>query len=269
MFLACQGHDVRDVNPNRTSEQARHRRNGTTDALDSVRVERANQAKPATPIAFKRADGDAGPDETHELISFWHKARRSILTSREHLVNEAENLLGDLPEEIRFELPNTPNVRSRLRALARRTHGHWDPATTLRLELLERQTAAIADLNAPDRHAAKQLRDLAELAGSTLHELCGLAPLPVSSAEGAGEPVRHRLNRGGNRRVNACLNRMAITQLRCEPRARKIYNDARATGHTNNEAMRILKRQLSNLVHLRMIRDVQAHRTPQLATRLT
>lgn len=62
---------------------------------------------------------------------------------------------------------------------------------------------------------------------------------------------------------------MAITQLRCEPRARKIYNDARAAGHTKNEAMRILKRHLSNLVHRRMIRDAQAHGTPHLATPLT
>ncbi len=97
----------------------------------------------------------------------------------------------------------------------------------------------------------------------------GTAPLPAPSAEDAGEPVRHRLNRCGNRRVNACLHRMAITQPRCEPRARKIYNDARAAGHTKNEAMRIPKCQLSNLVHRRTIRDVQAHRTLQLATRLT
>lgn len=168
----------------------------------------------------------------------------------------------------------------------------------LRLQLLERHTAAIADLDAQDREAAKQLRERAERAGSTLHELCGIAerieaellvevgdprrfaeggfarfigtaPLPASSPEGDGEPTRHRLNRGGNRRVNACLHRMAITQLRCEPRARKIYNETRAAGHTKKEAMRILKRQLSNLVHRRMIKDVQAPPLPATPTRLT
>ena len=46
------------------------------------------------------------------------------------------------------------------------------------------------------------------------------APLVASTAEGPGEPVRHRYNPGGNRRVNAILHRMAVTQLRCEPRAK-------------------------------------------------
>ncbi len=298
MFLARHGHDVRDVNPNRTNEQARHRRNGKTDALDSVRVARATQADPMMPTAFKRAAGDSGPDETHELMSLWHKARRSILTSRQHLLNEAENLLGDLPENIRAQLPDTPNVRTRLRALSSRPQPESDPATTLRLQLLQRHTAMIADLDAQDQQAANELRDLAGRAGSTLNELCGIAeriqaellveigdprrfteggfarfngtaPLPASSAEGDGQPVRHRLNRGGNRRVNACLHRMAVTQLRCDPRARKIYNDARAAGHTKKEAMRVLKRHLSNLVHRRMIQDVRTRPAPPLTVLLT
>jgi transposase len=64
------------------------------------------------------------------------------------------------------------------------------------------------------------------------------------------------LNRGGNRRINAVLHRMAVTQLRCEPRARQIYDDARRNGHTKKEAMRILKRHLSNVVYRRMLRDL-------------
>lgn len=44
--------------------------------------------------------------------------------------------------------------------------------------------------------------------------------------DGDGQPVRHRLNRGGNRRVNAVLHRMAVTQLRCDERAQAIFNDA-------------------------------------------
>ena len=68
MYLIGQGHDVRDVCPTRTAEQARRRRNGKTDALDAVRVARETQADPAMPTAFKRAAGDAGPDETHELM---------------------------------------------------------------------------------------------------------------------------------------------------------------------------------------------------------
>jgi hypothetical protein len=286
MYLIGQGHDVRDVCPTRTAEQSRRRRDGKSDALDSVRVARETQSDPAMPTAFKRAAGDAGPDETHELMSLWHKARRSILKSRQHLLNEAEHLLRELPEDLRESLPDTPDVRPRLNALARRHERTWDPSTALRLHLLDRHRVAVADLDAQDREAAKALRQLAARAGSTLSELCGIAdriqaellvevgdprrftgtggfarfngtaPLPASSAEGDGEPVRHRLNRGGNRRVNACLHRMAVTQLRCEPRARAIFDDARRRGHTKKEAMRILKRHLSDVVYRRMILDL-------------
>ncbi len=82
------------------------------------------------------------------------------------------------------------------------------------------------------------------------------APLPASTAEGPGEPVRHRFNPGGNRRVNAVLHRMAVTQLRCEPRAQALYNHARARGHTKKEARRILKRHLSDVIHRHMLRDL-------------
>jgi hypothetical protein len=294
MYLISQGHDVRDVCPARTAEQSRRRREGKTDALDSVRVARETQADPALPAAFKRAAGDAGPDEVHELMSLWHKARRSILKSRQHLLNEAEHLLRELPEELREALPDTPDVRPQLNALAQRTERVWDLATALRLRLLDGHRAAVADLDAQDRDAAKALKELARRAGSTLNQLCGIAerieaellvevgdprrftgtggfarfngtaPLPASSAEGDGEPVRHRLNRGGNRRVNASLHRMAVTQLRCDPRARKVYDDARRRGHTKKEAMRILKRHLSDLVYRRMINDLKS-RQPSAA----
>ena len=89
------------------------------------------------------------------------------------------------------------------------------------------------------------------------------APLPASTAEGPGEPIRHRYNPGGNRRVNAILHRMAITQLSREPRAQLIYANARAAGHTKKEARRVLKRHLSNVIYRRMIRDLQTQLTDQ------
>ena len=89
-------------------------------------------------------------------------------------------------------------------------------------------------------------------------------PSAASTAEGPGEPVRHRYNPGGNRRVNAILYRMAITQLRSEPRAQRLDEAARANNHTKKEARRILKRHLSDVVHRRMTRDLAAHPTQPL-----
>ena len=48
-----------------------------------------------------------------------------------------------------------------------------------------------------------------------------------------------------------------MVQLRCEARARLIHDQARAHGHTRREAMRVLKRNLSNAVHRTMLRDTR------------
>ena len=286
-YLVGRGHDVRDCCATRTAERARQRRQGKTDALDAERIARETLADPEMPVAFKRAPGDAGPDETTELLSLWHNARRSLLKSRQHLLNEAESLLVALPEAVRADLPATKAVRPRLEALARRDrNATWDAPTTVRIQLLDDHTAAIAELDAKEKVVTAKLNALVAEAGSSLDELCGLstrsaaellvevgdprrfteggfarfngtAPLPASSGEGPGEPVRHRLNRGGNRRVNAVLHRMAVTQRRCDPRAQKLFDDARR-GHTKKEAMRILKRHLSKVVWKQMMRDVAA-----------
>jgi hypothetical protein len=60
------------------------------------------------------------------------------------------------------------------------------------------------------------------------------------------------------KRSQQAVHRMAVTQLRCEPRAQAIFNEARRHGHTKKEAMRVLKRQLSNVVHRRMLSDLQS-----------
>lgn len=134
MYLTERGHDVRDCCPNRTNERRRGRQQGKTDASDSLRIARETQAEPGMPRAFKRAEGDAGPDETTELLALWHKARRSVLKSRQHILNEAENLLCDLPLKVRELLPTTTDVKARLAALARlRRDARTDAPTRLRL----------------------------------------------------------------------------------------------------------------------------------------
>jgi transposase len=66
----------------------------------------------------------------------------------------------------------------------------------------------------------------------------GVAPLEASSAG----YVRHRLNRGGNRRLNAVLYRIALTQAHHSPEARAYLDRRVAEGKTRREAIRALKR---------------------------
>jgi len=288
IFLIGRGYDVRDVCPNRTAQHDRARQRGKSDTLDSERIARETLAHPLLPKAFKRAGQDTGPDQQTELLAVWWTARRSLIKRRQHLLTESEALLRELPLELIERLPSTTRVRPRLAALARvSARRRVAPPTAVRVRILSRYREEIANLDTQERQITRQLAELVRDSGSTLTELCGLAivsvaellvevgdprrftiggfgrfngtaPLAASTAEGPGEPIRHRYNPGGNRRVNAILHRMAVTQLRCEPRAKKIYADARANGHTKKEARRILKRHLSDVVYRRMTRDQAA-----------
>jgi transposase len=79
----------------------------------------------------------------------------------------------------------------------------------------------------------------------------GTAPLDASS----GDQQRHRLSRAGNRRINRTLHIMAVVQLRNQTQGRAYFDTKKAAGKTSMEAMRALKRRLSNLVFARMIAD--------------
>jgi len=79
----------------------------------------------------------------------------------------------------------------------------------------------------------------------------GTAPIEVSS----GDVVRHRLSRAGDRQLNCCLHTMAITQLQRDCPGRSYYLRKRADGKSHKEALRCLKRRLSDVVYRCLIRD--------------
>jgi transposase len=77
-----------------------------------------------------------------------------------------------------------------------------------------------------------------------LARAAGVAPIPVSS----GKTNRHRLDRGGNRQLNATLHRIAVTRARCHPETKTYLDRKRAEGKTTREALRCLKRHLARRV---------------------
>jgi transposase len=83
----------------------------------------------------------------------------------------------------------------------------------------------------------------------------GTAPIDASS----GDNVRHRLSRAGNRQINRTLHIMATVQLRNQTEGRSYYDRKKAAGKTSMEAMRCLKRRLSDLVYKAMLDDTIAH----------
>jgi transposase len=83
----------------------------------------------------------------------------------------------------------------------------------------------------------------------------GVAPIEISSAE----HVRHRMPLGGDRQLNHALHIVAVSQIRMPSSAGRAYYDTKiATGKTDKEARRCLKRRLADHIWRLMIRDLSA-----------
>ncbi len=83
----------------------------------------------------------------------------------------------------------------------------------------------------------------------------GTALIDASS----GDQVRHRLSRAGNRQINRTLHIMATVQLRNPGPGRTYFDRRKAEGKTSMEAMRALKRRLSDIVFRHLVDDAIAH----------
>lgn len=83
--------------------------------------------------------------------------------------------------------------------------------------------------------------------------LTGTAPLEASS----GATKRHRLNRGGNRQLNYALHMMARSRLRHDADTRAYVARRQMEGKSDKEAMRSLKRHLSNVVFRQLMVDLK------------
>ena len=163
-------------------------------------------------------------------------------------------------------------------------HGLIRPRDTAGKTLRCLATDLVAEIRQLDRRIAKAAADIqtaVTASGTTLTELCGIgaltagkilgrvgtitrfrsaaafatytgaAPIDVSS----GDIVRHRLSRAGDRQLNLCLHVMALTQIRQDTPGKTYYLRKRSEGKSHKEAMRCLKRRLSDVVYRRLIRD--------------
>jgi len=145
----------------------------------------------------------------------------------------------------------------------------------------------ISDLErvyARKKDADKELRELVAATGTTLLDLNGIGPTgaarllvevgditrfpdrghfaswngtaPIDAS--SGDHVRHRLSRAGNRQINRTLHIMATVQLRNPGIGRDYYDRRKSEGKSSMEAMRCLKRRLSDIVYKAMLNDTIA-----------
>jgi transposase len=83
------------------------------------------------------------------------------------------------------------------------------------------------------------------------------APIEASS----GSRKRHRLNPRGNRQLNWAIHMIAVTQLRNPGTPGRVFFDRKvAQGKTSREALRALKRRISDVVFRQLVADAQRAR---------
>ena len=128
----------------------------------------------------------------------------------------------------------------RIRELSRATKDLYDKIAALVGEVAPQ---LLAEPGIGVLLAAKFIGEIAGIDRFTtdaqLARLAGCAPIPVSS----GRSDRHRLDPGGNRRLNSAFYMLAIIRIRVDPRTAVYLARQRANGKTQKEAIRNLKRQ--------------------------
>jgi transposase len=157
-----------------------------------------------------------------------------------------------------------------------------DAVAHVRMQLAEQHLEDIRALDAKMNTVREQIDQLVESTDTTLTGLYGIGPIiagrilaevetvdrfptkdhfasyngtaPIDAS--SGDQVRHRLSRAGNRRLNHALHMMAVTQIRNPGTPGRIYYERkRLEGKTPKEALRCLKRRLSDAVHRQLITD--------------
>jgi transposase len=253
---------------------------GKSDPIDALAVARAVLREPDLPVATldgperdvrllvdhredlvatRTQDQNRLRWHLHELMPGQEPAPRAL--DRAHVLAALERRLADEPG----------TVARLARDLVRRIR-----ELTVTIDGLEREIRCLVANLAPSLLALTGCGPLtaAKLVGETAgigrfrskaafarHN--GSAPMPVWS----GNTVRHRLSRGGNRQLNVALHRIAITQLQRPGPGQTYIEHRRAAGDTRTEAIRALRRRISDEVFRRMRDDetAQAARRAPLA----
>jgi len=265
--LIARGECVYEVNGRWTAAGRRAaRRQDKTDQLD------ARQVALVVLREGNRLTALAGDDET-VLLDLLATEREATLAEATRLKNQLHALLLQLDPQYRQRIP-TLNSKSGLRAIRDYRAGDPTPLSQARAAAVRRLASRLELALGQAEELKQQISCLAAERFAPLTELCGVnlltagtlagilgpgrrfasdaalaayagvAPLEASSAG----RIRHRVNRGGNRRLNAVLYRIAITQASHSEEARAYLDRRVGEGKTKREAIRALKRYLARAI---------------------
>jgi transposase len=274
--LLADGEHVVDVPP-KLSARARlfdTGHNRKTDAHDAHAVAAAAvRAKRLRVLSF---------NAELEVLRMMSDRRVELVRQRVQTINRLHRLLSELvPGTSKRDL-TAPQAKAILASRRPR-----DLAGKTRKRLALEQLDDLFMIDTKIKASAKELQAMVLASGSTLMDLAGIGPIgaariladvgdvtrfadrnrfaswtgtaPLDAS--SGEQIRHRLSRAGNRKMNHMLHMAATTQIRLDTEGRAYYRRKRTAGKTHLEALRCLKRRISDAVYRQLVADARAAET--------
>lgn len=260
-FLLARGERVVRVPPKLMAGRRRgSRQAGKSDPIDALAVARAALEEGIQTLPIARLEGPA------REIKLLLDHREDLVAERTRIQSRLRWLIHDRWPELDLPagcLDRTVWLDRLAGRLARgpqdadvrvmRTQVRRIKELTREAKALERELLGLVRglqprlLELPGVGPLTAAKLIAEIAGierfatpAKLARLAGVAPIPASS----GTNTRVRLDRGGNRQLNAAVHRIAVTQIRTHPPARHYLARRISDGKSKREALRALKRHL-------------------------
>jgi transposase len=272
--LSAAGESVVDVPPKlsarvRVLSTGNARKNDGLDALATALAASRNQ---------RLATVD--PEAASEVLRLLSERREDLVAERTRALNRLHGLLRDLlPGGVTGTLSTHRAAR-----LLRGIRPQGSASARLRRRLASEILRDIRMLQRKIADLDGRVEAEVEASGTTLTEIFGVGPILAAKIIGAvgdvarfptkahfasysgtapveassGEVVRHRLSLAGNRHLNNALHMVAVCQARSGVRGRTYYRKKMAEGKSRKEALRCLKRRISDAVFKSLVADSRA-----------
>ena len=219
--------------------------------------------------------------ENHQAImKLWAKRHRDLGRARTQLVCRLHALLCEL-------VPGGGISKELSAAKANKVLASIEvegAVASARYELAEAFIDDLRRIDGPIRDTKKRIAAAVTASKTTVIEIFGAGPVVAAMVKGDVGDVRrfasrdrfasyngtgpievssgpkkiYRLSRRGNRRMNHAIHIIAVTQLRFSgTEGRAYFERKRAEGKTGKEALRSLKRRISDALYARLLEDAR------------
>jgi transposase len=272
--LAAAGEAVVDVPPKlsarvRVLSSGNARKNDELDAL-------------AIALAASRNErlAQVDPEAASEVLRLLSERREDLVAERTRALNRLHGLLRDLlPGGVTGKLSADRAAR-----ILRGIRPKGGASVRLRRRLASEVLRDVRTLDRKIADLSGRIEAEVEASGTTLTEIFGVGPILAAKIIGtvgdvgrfptkahfasysgtapleasSGEVVRHRLSMAGNRHLNHALHMVAVCQARSDARGGAYYRKKMAEGKSHKEALRCLKRRVSDALYRSLVADSQA-----------